>query len=166
MSNKYTPSEQCKKQLHVLNEGGEKLKNIDYSAGILKLPEFGTYTIYWTIANFTENESKQVRFTITAPSQQGPIVISYDPDVTKEQISASFSEIDSDKDKNLSLGELLVFYIDLNLKGGLKAGLIRIINQFDKNKDNQINYVEIFGGEKKVEVFVPAAKPPIEKEIT
>lgn len=34
----------------------------------MKLPEFGTYTIYWTIVNFTEIESKQVRFTITAPS--------------------------------------------------------------------------------------------------
>jgi Ca2+-binding EF-hand superfamily protein len=77
-------------------------------------------------------------------------VITNDPDVTKEQISASFSEIDSDEDKNLSLGELLVFYFDLNLNGGLKAGLMRLINQFDKNRDNQINYVEIFGAEEKV----------------
>ena len=44
------------------------MKDLDYSAGILKLPEFGTYTIYWTIVSFTEIKSKQVRFTITAPS--------------------------------------------------------------------------------------------------
>jgi len=130
------------------------MKDIDYSMGLLKLPEFGTYTIYWTIINRTEIESKQVRFTITEPKKD--LVVVYDPDVTIEQIAAAFNAIDKDDNKNLSLGELLMFYFDSNLMGGLKAGLTRLINQVDKNRDNQINYVEIYGAEQKVTAFVPA----------
>lgn len=83
-------------------------------------------------------------------------MVVYDPDVTIEQIAAAFDAIDKDEDKNLSLGELLMFYFDFNLMGGLKAGLTRLINQVDKNRDNQINYVEIYGAEQKVTTFVPA----------
>jgi hypothetical protein len=81
--------------------------------------------VYWSLVSDREIVSSQVTFVLKEPETMDSSRFS--PDMTVERIAAYFSGIDYDKDKKLSLAELIMFYFDLNFRDGLQVSLKRFV---------------------------------------
>ena len=81
--------------------------------------------MYWSLISDIKTVSSQFTFVLKEPETISSSRFS--PDVTVERIAADFSGIDYDKDKKLSLAELIMFYFDLNFRDGLQVSLKRFV---------------------------------------
>ena len=145
ISDLYRPEDQCAKKLHLSNSLGEEL-DLTSTNDIYVLPEYGTYAYYFSLVKFPDIISATQQFTLEEPKivvkAKEPEV--FDDEMTIEDISDLFSEIDSDNDKSLTLTELSLYYLRLNLERGLVLVLVTLIEEVDLDEDMEIDYKELF----------------------